>query len=178
MNDASQFVIKDEIPAENTGQIATPDEIVPCFDCGTPAPKARMTMKPFGDRLRPICPLCVKDRPVNHVPDPSVETLRKKACSYRGVYQVPGRHDWRAVLCHKGRKIFLGNYDTEYNAARVYDNVVYYMRQAGIESRAVLNFPGDYSPESKDIPFMFKRTEMVLKQLETNLLFPRTKKFV
>jgi hypothetical protein len=44
-----------------------------------------------------------------------------KTSRYRGVHWEADRRKWRAVIYHMGRRVRLGRYDTEIEAARAYD---------------------------------------------------------
>ena len=73
-------------------------------------------------------------------------TVPGKASKYRGVYKYRGQKFFSAAIRHNRKKINLGTFKTEIDAAHAYDTAAKkYHRQF-----AVLNFPNDYSLSTND----------------------------
>jgi hypothetical protein len=51
---------------------------------------------------------------------------------------------WRAQCAAAGKNFHLGNFEIEEEAARAYDNVLYYLRDYGFSDSGRLNFPREY----------------------------------
>ena len=77
-----------------------------------------------------------------------VELLKMSQSQYIGVYTCKGEKKWRAVLIHNNKEIRLGYYDSEEEAARVYDERAIEL----LGEDAELNFPrNNYTKELKTI---------------------------
>ena len=46
---------------------------------------------------------------------------KRSSSSYKGVSWHKGKQKWQARITHKGQRIYLGNYDSEHDAARAYN---------------------------------------------------------
>jgi hypothetical protein len=68
---------------------------------------------------------------------------------------------WRAQCAAAGRNYHLGNFETEEEAARAYDNLVYYLRDFGFSHPGTLNFPDDY--DANPLPMSEKTGKIVLE---------------
>jgi hypothetical protein len=73
----------------------------------------------------------------------------EKNSTYRGVTRAVRceSRPWRAQCAVAGKTYHLGNFETEEEAARAYDNLLYYAAKDGFSDRAGLNFPQDYASD-------------------------------
>ena len=83
---------------------------------------------------------------------------------YRGVY--PNGKKWVAQLHHDGKPHYLGRYDTEEEAARVYDAAA---RKQHAE-RAVCNFELTGEEAERPVEVKKKKAEGLLTMLQRNLV--------
>ena len=74
-----------------------------------------------------------------HTSAPDFTCLGKTKSHYIGVHRESPTHRWRASISIDGKRISLGRYETEEDAARAYDEVA--KKHRG--SKAKLNFPGE-----------------------------------
>jgi hypothetical protein len=67
---------------------------------------------------------------------------RKNTTSrYIGVWFAKEKNKWESRITHKGKKIYLGSFDNEIDAAKAYDRAAFQLRG----KFARLNFPQDYA---------------------------------
>ena len=144
------------------------------FECYTCGPNQRSTT---GD-LSGKCVTCGEFfDPEAHrlsqqqVPVPTEQVTRRKSSVFRGVYRVSGF--WRSALDIKRKTHLLGNYASETEAARAWDNAQFYLREAlYLSGSPNLNFPGDYLDASRR-PGIFPRTRRLLDALAVQKLVTR-----
>jgi hypothetical protein len=69
-----------------------------------------------------------------------------KISTYRGVTRSVRceSRQWRAQCAAAGKTYHLGNFETEEEAARCYDNLLHYLKDFGYCHPGLLNFPGEY----------------------------------
>jgi hypothetical protein len=65
----------------------------------------------------------------------------------------------------RGKRFYLGTYESRVLAARVYDNAIFYLGRAGFVLTPALNFPDDYRDPDKR-PEANWRTKELIERLE------------
>lgn len=84
-----------------------------------------------------------------------------KISTYRGVTRSVRceSRQWRAQCAAAGKTYHLGNFETEEDAARAYDNLIWHLRDFGFCHPGLLNFPGEYKESS---PPMTETTRRII----------------
>ena len=93
----------------------------------------------------------------------------KRKSTSRGVSYIVKTHRWRANVSVNNITFSLGEYDKETDAAKVYDNAVFYLDAAGLLKGRKLNFPHHYTV--KPIPKVWRKTQYTIERIQSLKLF-------
>jgi hypothetical protein len=81
--------------------------------------------------------------------------------AYRGITQVPKGYKilWKAQISCRGIPYFLGYFNSAEEAARAWDNAVYYLAARGYRAKDQLNFPAEWVDSC--VPMTDKTAEII-----------------
>src|SRR5258708_34903968 len=92
--------------------------------------------------------------------------MREKYLStYPGVTRGNIRDEkqwWKGQICVGSKTFYLGEFETQQEAARAYDNCVHALRKAGRTRTVKLNFPDEWDTGDKSNPSYTEVTDKVV----------------
>ena len=105
-------------------------------------------------------------------PDDITENDSGRSSKYFGVFKIRrqnGVERWRVKFCRKGVTCHVGEFESELNAARVFDNAAYWTAKELGDKIPPLNFPNTYAFDAMRPP-IWAATRRVLHKIKSAFL--------